>query len=236
MVMLRGEVISVEALERLVGRPVREVLEEAGVVRLDDGRVVKSFRGLKGWWSSARWRPYGARFVSAARELGRRGVATVRVEGYYRVGRGWREVVVYRPVEGESLRELVGKADRRDELVGMFAVFLAELHERGVHPRSMHWGNVIVRPGGAGFGVIDMTATRFWRGAVPVWARARDFRPVLAYKRERAAAVAFGVRRLEKVYVEAAKLSGRKRGLFVWCLRRQHEELAKALRGDTHKR
>lgn len=234
--MLRGEIISVEVLERLVGRPMGEVMEKAGVMCLDDGRVVKSFRGPKGWWSSARWWPYGARFVLVARELGRRGVATVRVEEYYRVGRGLREVVVYRAVEGESLREMVGKADWRDEMVGMFAVFLAELHERGVHPRSMHWGNVIVQPGGAGFGVIDATAARFRRGAVPVWARARDFRPVLAYERERAAVVAFGVLRLVEAYVKAAKLSGRERGWLLWYLRRQHEELAKALGGDAHKR
>lgn len=223
-----AEVISVKAFEQLAGEPIGTAIGKAGIIRLRDGRFAKVFRRPRGLFSKLRWHSSGTRFVKAAAELARRMVATVQVEEFHRVGPERREVVIYRPVDGEVLREVLRRGEDVEGLVIGFARFLAELHARGIHPRSMHWGNVLVLATG-GYGLIDVTATRFRRRPVHMRARARDFRPVLAYSLEREVVLRFGVRRFVEMYLEPAELSGRARERFLGYLRRQHVELERGL-------
>ena len=216
--------ITADALTRLLGPEIEPVLARPGVVALADGRMVKSFRQGRGWLSSARWRPYALRFARAAEQLAQRGVASVQVQAAYRVAPTWRDIVVYLPLPGEAVREII----EREGMLSQVAGFLAHLHARGVHPRSMHLGNVIVDEQG-GMGVIDVTATRFYRGPVPPAARARDFRPLLRYEPEATAIKAWGVRRFIDAYLDAANLSPRAHRRLLHHLPRQHEALAKAL-------
>ena len=223
-VMARLHPITAEALKGMLTPEVEQVLARPGVLKLPDGRMVKSFRKAGGWLSSARWRPYALRFVRAAAEMGRRGVATVRVQAAYRVSPSRRDVVVYLPLAGTPLRQRLEDEDA----LGRFARFLAGLHERGVHPRSMHLGNVIL-DGQGGMGVIDVTAARFYRRAAPPAARARDFRPLLRYEPEATAIKGYGVRRFVDAYLEAAALTPRRRGRLLRHLARQDAVLAEAV-------
>ena len=222
--MSRPHPITADAFTGMLGPDAEPVLDKPGVAALADGRMVKSFRQGGGWFSSARWRPYALRFARAADELARRGVASVQVQTVYRVSPPRRDVVVCVPLPGRPVREVLDGAG----MLSQVARFLAFLHERGVHPRSMHLGNVIVDERG-GMGVIDVTAARFYRGEVPPAARARDFRTLLRYEPEASAIKAWGVGRFVEAYLEGAKLSASGRRRLLRRLARQHEALAGAL-------
>ena len=124
------------------------------VLRLRDGQIVKLFR-LKRIVSSALLWPYAVRFARAARKLEERTIPTVTVTAVYRVKTLHRDAVVYRPIKGETLRDLIAKKDHDHLLLARFGGFLAKLHDQGIYFRSIHFGNVIVRPQGD-FGLIDL--------------------------------------------------------------------------------
>lgn len=203
-------------------------LDRPGVIATADGRFAKVFRRPKHLLSSARWRSYAARFADAAEQLASRGIPTVRVLDACHVLDAQRDVVIYQPLEGSSLRQLVADPSRREALLERFPGFLADLHQCGAHVRSMHWDNVFVLPDGR-FALIDIAAARFRRNPIGPVARARDFRPFFAYEVDRRAAIEFGVHRLIDLYLEAASLRGWRRRAFVMCLKRQHAALRHAL-------
>lgn len=123
-----------------------EVLTRDGygekVLRLPSGEFLKLFR-RKRRLSSAAWNPYADRFALAAERLTKLDVPTVDVLEVFRVAEMERDIVRYRPLPGETLRDTLA-ASPNDALLSDFARFLAQLHERGVYFRAIHLGNVMV--------------------------------------------------------------------------------------------
>jgi hypothetical protein len=87
------------------------------------------------------------------------------------VGYGLSCFICYEALPGKTLRELKPDVDLRSA-----AVFIAQLHDRGIDFRSLHMGNIL-KTDGNGFGLIDLTDCRFYRR--PLNARLRMRR--LAY-------------------------------------------------------
>lgn len=209
-------------LERL--RAGAEVLEQDAhgikVLRLADGRMLKLFR-VKRLFSSAQLFPYSRRFCRNALKLARLGVPTLQVEACYRLPQPGMSAVLYRPLPGDTLRQIAraGQLDRA--LLGQLGAFVAGLHRRGVYFRSLHLGNIVRTPAGE-LGLIDIAdlAARPW----PLLGgqRLRNFRHLCRLPEDRQAlgsdgwqefcaaylqasgrAVAFGVR-MRQVYARAA--------------------------------
>lgn len=174
------------------GAVIARSTREARVWQLGDGTYVKQFR-IKPLLSSATFRPFVSRFVKSARELARRGVPTVEIIDMHRLRHPRRDLVHYRPLEGETLRAHL--AARTGEAIinslQRFAAFTATLHERGIYFRGIHFNNIIVTPSGS-FGLIDVASCEFRRRPLPVGFRARNFRPMFAYSADADAMAVLG--------------------------------------------
>lgn len=115
------------------------------VIEAADGRMVKLFR-TKRLLSAARWDPYAVRFARNAALLTGLGIITIEVSAVYRVPEIERDIVVYRRLEGETLRDTLDGAheDVTRNTLAKLATFVATLHHQGVLFRSIHFGNVLV--------------------------------------------------------------------------------------------
>ncbi len=189
------------------------------VLRLPSGEFLKLFR-RKRRLSSAAWNPYAVRFALAAERLKRLGVPTVDVVEVFRVAEMERDIVRYRPLPGETLRDVLASS-ANDALLSDFARFLAQLHERGVYFRAIHLGNVMVIGAGR-FGLIDVCDTYFGEGSLGVVRRVRNFKPLVRGPADRESLEAYGGRAFLDDYLEAAGLSGRRADLLRRGVARMH--------------
>ncbi len=137
------------------------------VLRLRDGRLLKMFR-RKRWLSSALFYPYARRFVHNARVLARLGVPVPRVLRLFSIPQISRHAVLYEPLPGQSLRDMVRgglSPERARELRAAFTELVIRLHRGGVYFRSLHLGNVICSPDGR-LGLIDFSDMRVYPWAL----------------------------------------------------------------------
>jgi hypothetical protein len=174
------------------------------VLQLSNGLMVKLFR-LKRIFSSAVIWPYAKRFVLGARRLGELHIPSVKVIDAYRVKSIKRDIVVYEPLKGETLREALKNHEDKKTLLNGFAAFLAELHGKGVYFRSIHFGNVIVLPGGR-FGLIDVSGLRIASSSLSVRKRVHNFKPIFRYKEDQEAILDLGLDPFMHGYVESSEL------------------------------
>ena len=174
------------------------------VLKLPDGPMVKLFR-LKRRLSSAIIRPYAKRFERGARRLRELGIPSVEVVDTCRVKSISRDLVVYHPLEGATLREALRSSENKEALLKRFATFLAVLHNRGIYFRAIHFGNVIVLPGDE-FGLIDVSELRISPSSLSRRKRVRNFKPIFRYKEDRAAILDFGFDLFLDSYIKDSSL------------------------------
>jgi len=185
------------------------------VLRLADGRGVKLFRRKHFFSSNAVW-PYASRFAYATGELAKRGIATVRVEQLLRVSSLQRDVVVYQYLEGQTLRDALAEgaaafgdfSKTSGGLIANMARFVAQLHEKGVYFRGIHFANVLLLADGR-WGLIDVSEARFSPGSLRLGLRTRNFKPMLRYGEDAAAIETFGFARFLDQYLDHAQLPPR---------------------------
>jgi tRNA A-37 threonylcarbamoyl transferase component Bud32 len=152
------------------------------VLQTPDRKIIKLYR-LKNRFSSALLYPYALRFLRNALALKKRGIATVDVESAYSVPGIKRDIVIYQRLAGTVLREALKAGDResRKVLLEHFAAFVAELHDKGIFFRSIHFGNILVLPDGI-FALIDIGDMRFnFIKGLSLWHRLRNFRHMCRY-------------------------------------------------------
>ncbi|GHU26973.1 hypothetical protein AGMMS50256_05590 [Betaproteobacteria bacterium] len=150
------------------------------VLRLADGRLLKLFR-RKRLISSAMWYPYALRFVDNAQALALRGIPVPRVIAALRIPSVKRDAVLYQPLEGTTLRDLVKHgldAQNERRVKKLFTAFVIRLHDLGIYFRSLHLGNVVLTPAG-GLGLIDFSDLRIYRRPLPTFMRRRNIRRML---------------------------------------------------------
>lgn len=164
-----------------------QVLEADGsgdkVLRLADGRMLKLFR-RKRLLSSALLFPYAQRFANNTKALQKRGILCPDVIAVYRIPSIQRDGVYYAPLAGETVRQLQGSPEETDKLRGQLGAFIAQLHEKGVYFRSLHFGNVVQTPDDH-LGLIDIADLRCQRRALSDSKRLRNFAHLLRYKQDR---------------------------------------------------
>ena len=132
------------------------------VYLLSDGNILKLFR-RKRFFSSALFRPYSKRFIDNALELQKRGIPTLTVLESYQLDAPGMTAVLYRPLPGQTLRQLSSQEgfDWQQNLEPL-VVLIRRLHEAGIYFRSLHLGNVVVTPDNQ-MVLIDVADMRFLR-------------------------------------------------------------------------
>lgn len=182
---------TLENEEFLALRDGAEVLEADHygdkVLRLSDGSFLKLFR-RKRLISSAAWYPYAQRFADNAQVLAALGIPCPEVIAVYRVPAIARDVVHYRPLEGQTVREIVrtsSSAGAEQALRSQLGAFVARLHRQGVYFRSLHLGNVVRTPGGA-LGLIDIADLKHNRRPLGGRLRERNMRHLYRVASDRA--------------------------------------------------
>jgi tRNA A-37 threonylcarbamoyl transferase component Bud32 len=154
------------------------------VLRLEDGNYLKLFR-RKRLISSAAWYPYAQRFADNAIALKERGIPCPEVVGVYRIKSIQRDAVLYSPLSGNTLRELILAGKATTGLRTQLADFIARLHEYGIYFRSLHLGNIVLTPE-ATFGLIDIADLHAGRSPVPPWRRRRNLQHLLRCREDHA--------------------------------------------------
>ncbi|WP_062261286.1 lipopolysaccharide kinase InaA family protein [Endozoicomonas arenosclerae] len=154
------------------------------VLKLKDETFLKLFR-VKSTISSAWLRPYSVRFARNASELIARGVQTVDIIGCYRLERYKNTAVHYRPLPGQTLRQVFPVLDEEEtrSLAEQVAEYIADLHERGVYFRSLHMGNILKLPDGT-LGLIDIADMRFSQRPLKEELRLRNLHHLARYERD----------------------------------------------------
>lgn len=190
------EILTADQFDELCSKA--DVLQRDGfgvkVLRLDDGQMVEIFR-RKHLFSSAWFRPYAGRFQRNAARLAALGVSTIRVNRLYRCPSRARHLVFYEPLAGTGLWDYLAERAENRRILEEFTAFLAELHAKGIYFRSIHFGNVIVLPGQAGFGLIDIADLSFCPAPLPFRLRLGNFRHFLRYREDRKSLESFGLHR-----------------------------------------
>lgn len=154
------------------------------VLALADGSYLKLFR-RKRLISSAAWYPYAQRFADNALALAGRGIPCPGVIGVYRVPGIRREAVRYRPLAGQTLRQLIRAGSDTSGLRERLAAFVAHLHEVGIYFRSLHLGNIVLTPAGE-LGLIDIADLRAGKRSLPAHRRRRNLQHLLRDENDRA--------------------------------------------------
>ena len=164
-----------------------QVLEADGsgdkVLRLRDGLMLKLFR-RKRLLSSALLFPYAGRFERNAQALRDLGIPCPEVLATYRIASIERDAVYYRPLPGDTLRQLLDDQAQAQPLRRQLGQFVARLHEAGVYFRSLHLGNVVLTPDNQ-LGLIDIADLQHQRRALRDSQRERNFHHMLRYPEDR---------------------------------------------------
>jgi len=105
------------------------------VLMLSDGSYLKLFR-RKRLISSAAWYPYAQRFADNALALTERRIPCPEVLEVFRIPAIRRDAVRYRPLPGQTLRQLIRAGAATDDLRDRLGRFVARLHEAGIYFRS----------------------------------------------------------------------------------------------------
>jgi len=138
----------------------------AKVYLLLDGKILKLFR-RKRWFSSALLRPYSKRFIDNAAQLEKLGVPTLKVISFHRLESPGMTAVLYRPLPGETLRQITRQSgfSWQHELPALIEL-IRSLHASGIYFRSLHLGNIVVTPEDK-LGLIDVADMRFFKTPLP---------------------------------------------------------------------
>jgi serine/threonine protein kinase len=136
------------------------------VYLLHDGNILKLFR-RKRIFSSAMFRPYSKRFIDNVTELQKLGVPTLEVLQFFRLQAPGMTAVLYRPLPGNTLRQIADKEGFSwQQTLPALATLIRSLHSSGIYFRSLHLGNIVVTPDNR-MGLIDVADMRFLRGPLP---------------------------------------------------------------------
>ena len=163
-------------LERLTAGG--EILEADGlgpkVYRLDDGLILKIFRQRR-LFSSATLFPYARRFLRNAQRLEACGIPTIRPLQYFALPEQRTTAVLYDPLPGTTVAQLVRDGALAPDLIRDMARFIRQLHEQGIYFRSLHIGNIVRTPD-MRWGLIDVADMSFRRRALSRSLIERNFR------------------------------------------------------------
>ncbi len=173
--MRKSHLLSQEQFEQLlIGATVLEQNQRGlKVLRLQNGDILKIFR-VKSTFSAARIYSYARRFCRNAERLQKIGIPTIQIKQLFHFKTPVETAVLYAPLEGKTLRELLDSRPLTIEEAKKLGAFIATLHHHGVHFRSLHPGNIVLDSQQA-FGLIDISDMSIYPWCLWCNTRARSF-------------------------------------------------------------
>ncbi len=155
------------------------------VLALADGRILKLFR-RKRLITSAAWYPYAQRFADNCQGLAKRGIPCPEVLEVYRVPSISRDAVLYSPLAGKTIRQLI-EAGMSEEtalkLRSAVVSFINHLQGLGIYFRSLHLGNIVLTPSGT-LGLIDVADMNLRKKSLGTIARMRNRKHLHRYQKD----------------------------------------------------
>lgn len=149
------------------------------VLRLHSGDILKIFR-VKNIFTTSHVYSYARCFCRNADRLRRIGIPTVEIKQLFHLENSTKTAVLYDPLEGLTLRELLVSRPLTKQEAGNLGAFFARLHDCGVHFHSIHPGNIVF-----GFdqsiGLIDISDMRIYPWRLWCNTRCRSFKHFCRY-------------------------------------------------------
>ncbi len=179
------------------------------VIKLKNGSIAKLFR-LKRILSSALIWPYAKRFVRGVSILKKYDIPTVTITGLYKVNFIKRDMVIYRPLKGESLRDIIKNKHDAGKIISEFASFFAQLHRYGIYFRSIHFNNVFITQDRR-FGLIDVADLNHSFIPFTLFKRARNFKPIFRYEEDRSAIDSFSLDNFVDIYYKCSEIKSERK-------------------------
>lgn len=148
MYFLKSKPITNETLQHWLIN-AEAVLEQdehgAKVARLNQHEYLKIFR-VKSFVSSANIFSYARRFCRNAERIRKLGIPTITVKQLYHIPKTGKSAVVYTPLPGISLLDLLHAKKMKKETAFTLGEFMAGLHDKGIYFRGLHLGNIVLTP------------------------------------------------------------------------------------------
>lgn len=164
-----------------------EILEKdpwgVKVLETSDNTIIKIFR-LKRLFSSAYFAPYALRFKWNSNHLKKRGIETVVVDKIVYCREEQRHVLSYKKISGQPIKSILEKNRNNKVLLKNLIVFVAHLHDKGIYFRSLHFGNIIVKPDGE-FALIDISNIKFFPFKLSINQRIRNLKHLIKHEFEK---------------------------------------------------
>ncbi len=161
-----------------------EVLEQdergVKVVLLTNGDMIKVFR-MRSLISGARIYSYARRFCRNALRLKFLRINTITIKQLYHFESGRITAVLYEPLKGRTLRDVLKNEEITADFIEGLAVFISQLHKNGVHFHSLHTGNVVLTPDDE-FGLIDISDLSVYPWSLLCNTRVRSFKRLCKYQ------------------------------------------------------
>ncbi|MFQ6403942.1 hypothetical protein ACIDE9_04190 [Methylophilus sp. 'Pure River'] len=182
-----SELLTDERLQQMCrdGEIIEQDPRGPKVVKLADGDFLKIFRARR-LFSGARLYSHARRFYRNALRLQALNIPTVTVKSLYHLSRPGHTAVIYQPLAGQTLRQLMATdLSRLQALAAKMGIFLATLHDKGVHFHSLHSGNVLLMPNDE-FGLIDVSDMTIYPWSLMCATRIRSFARLGKYREEMA--------------------------------------------------
>lgn len=152
------------------------------VTLLPDGNMLKVFR-LRGWFSSSLIYSNARSFCRNAQRLKTLSIQSINPLGLYHVDQSKDTAVIYQPLVGQTMRELLKAKQLNQALIEGLRGFIAQLHNLGVCFRSLHFGNIVLMRD-LQFGLIDIADMRIYPWPLFASTRLRNIRHLSRYKND----------------------------------------------------
>ena len=174
--------ISKEQLEKLCshGEAIDSKAGYPCVVLHPDGTATKIWAKKKKLISSTSFSPYPNRFIKNAQRLAQRGVVVPEILDQAILEGSHVRIVTYQSLPGHSIRTLLKSSPEKVNTHSLCA-YIHELHNKGIHFRSLHLGNIIQTPEG-GYGLIDFTDVTYYSKPLSLKRRAANIAYPMQYQ------------------------------------------------------
>ncbi|MEY3746739.1 MAG: hypothetical protein RL194_198 [Pseudomonadota bacterium] len=174
--MLKSELLAAETFASMTAGAQVLGRDKHGikVYLLQSGQILKIYR-VKRMFSSARIYSYARYFCRNAERLQKLGIRTVAIDKLLHFSGSSNSAVLYRPLAGETLWDLLQAGKMDDHLVKRFGEYVARLHRMGIYFRSLHLGNIVLTEDNQ-LGLIDVSDMSIFPWRLNHWQRLRNFR------------------------------------------------------------
>ena len=178
---MKSQLLTQAELARLQASGKTLEQDERGikVTLLPDGNILKVFR-LRGWFSSSLVYSNARSFCRNAQRLKKLGIPTVDIISLHSVGSRNFTAVIYAPLAGDTVRNILGTPLVTNEVFEKLGIFTASLHSKGVCFRSIHLGNIVYHQGL--LGLIDIADMRIYPWPLFYRTILRNFKHLYRYR------------------------------------------------------